>query len=112
MLTPPLSIAYRAEPPGAVRIHVTGEVDMDTCADLLAALLGCVDDPATEQVLLDMSGITFIDSSGIRALMEGHNRATQQDKTLRVVDWTPGTRRVFDLLGLADALEEGPGPGA
>ena len=81
---------------------------MDTYADLSGALLRCANDPATKQVLLDMSGITFIDSSGVRALMEGHHRATELGKDFWVVDWSPSTRRVFELLELADALERGP----
>ncbi len=84
---------------------------MDNYADLAAALRVCVNNPANKQVLLDLSGITFIDSSGVRALMEGHYLATQQGKEFWVVDWTPGTRRVFELLELADVLEQGPKSG-
>lgn len=81
---------------------------METCADLSAALLQCVNNSACRQVLLDLSGISFIDSSGIRALMEGHYLATEQGKGLWVVDWTPGIWRVFNLLDLADVLERDP----
>jgi anti-anti-sigma regulatory factor len=57
------------------------------------------------------SGITFIDSSGVRALMEGHYRATQLGKEFWVVDGSPSIRRVFELLELADALGRGPQTG-
>ena len=81
---------------------------METCADLSPAWLQCVNNCACRRERLSLRGLSFIDSSGIRALMEGHYLATEQGKGLWVVDWTPGIWRVFNLLDLADVLERDP----
>jgi anti-anti-sigma factor len=91
-----------------MRVCLTGEVDMDNSGDVFASLLWCVNSPNVSLVNLDMGGTTFIDSSGIRAVMESHYCATQEGKLLRVVAWTANVRRVFEILELADALERDP----
>jgi anti-anti-sigma factor len=101
-------IDFQAERPGVMRIRVTGVVDMDTAPDLFASLLWCSNDPSLSHVNLDMRDTTFIDSSGIRAIMEGHHAATMKGQVLRVVDWSLPVRRVFETLGLADALQPEP----
>jgi anti-anti-sigma factor len=91
-----------------MRVCVTGGVDMDNSADVFASLLWCIDNPGVIKVHLDMRGTTFIDSSGIRAIMECHYAALLEGKVFRIVDWTAPVRRVFEMLGLADALEPDP----
>ena len=50
-------------------IHVAGEIDMST-APALDALLNAVDGP----VLLDMTGVVFMDASGITVLLRHRHR--------------------------------------
>jgi anti-anti-sigma factor len=86
----------------------TGEFDMDNSADLTACLRRIIDDPNVSRVILDMRGTTFMDSSGIRAVMDAHHSAIQSDKLFEVANWTKTVRRVFEILELADALERDP----
>lgn len=57
-----------------------------------------------ECLVLDLSQLTFIDSSGIHVMLELQRRSTQQNVRLVIV---PGPRAVqcpFEILGLTDLL--------
>ena len=52
-------------------------------------------------VTFDLSELTFIDSSGVRALLQVV--AGLEHGSLILLDPTDAVRRVFDIVGLADA---------
>jgi anti-anti-sigma factor len=110
VLPQPYEISCRADGPGVVRVSLTGEFDLENSAELAAVLHEVADDPAVDRVTLDMAGTTFIDSSGVRAVMNAHHAACQGGKSFRVASWSRGVRRLFELLELADALEQDPDP--
>ncbi len=103
--TPPHRIEHQVERPGVIRVCLVGEFDIDNSAELAAALLRYVADPAVERVILDMGGTTFIDSSGIRAVTDAHYAAAQAGKDCRVAGWPRSVRRLFEILELAEALD-------
>jgi len=77
--------------------RVWGELDVASASDVFAAI-GKTVGPA--EVIVDLSEVTFIDSSGLAALV-----ALARAATVRVVapHGSP-PRRVLDLTGLASAL--------
>jgi len=93
-------IVESAELPGRVRVlSVAGEIDMLTSPDFEVAIdydLGHL--PAT--LVVDLSKVTFIDSSGLAALFGAHRRAACP---VRVVA-TRAIARVLDLIGMRDTL--------
>ena len=56
-------------------VTVSGEVDLSWSAEVRAAILAGLDDK--NPVLVDLSGVTYIDSSGIASFVEGYQRARQ-----------------------------------
>lgn len=50
---------------------------------------------------LDLSGLTFIDSSGVRVLVQALKRLRERGERLVLVAPPAHVKRVFDLLGLA-----------
>jgi anti-sigma B factor antagonist len=62
----PLTVAVNETAVGTV-VKVTGEVDMATAPLLHDAVLAT---PASQPVVLDLSGVGFIDSSGLRVLAQ------------------------------------------
>jgi anti-sigma B factor antagonist len=82
------------------RVSVAGELDIATAPQLLHRVGpdGTLDDSAS--ILLDLTAVTFIDSSGLRALLDAY--AAVGDR-LRVV---PGSacRRLLELVGMTDGL--------
>ena len=95
---------------GVVQLAVTGEIDMVTVGDLRAVFPGALTDDDVTGVVVDFAGVTFCDSSGIRALDEAYATAAQHGVWFRLVNLRPSVRRVFELVGVLEALTR-PAPG-
>jgi anti-sigma B factor antagonist len=94
-----LTTARRAHPTGAAVLAVTGELDHHTAQDLSQA----VDETpfgAQAPVLLDLTGLTYCDSTGITVLVAAYNRAQQADARLVFVGLNADLMRVFHIVGL------------
>jgi anti-anti-sigma factor len=85
------------------RYCLRGEVDIIEAprvrADLQAAIAG---DRA--HLVIDCSQLTFIDSSGVAALLETHRDLKAVGRHMLVVNVPEVPRRVFEVLGLSDLL--------
>jgi anti-sigma B factor antagonist len=95
---------------GVVRVAVTGEIDMATSQALATALREAVRTEDAKEVEVDLSGVTFMDSSGIRALVMSQGYATEHGVTLYATNPHPHVRRVLEITGLLTLLTE-PAPG-
>jgi anti-anti-sigma factor len=91
---------------GIVRVRVIGEVDLQTASALQEALLREVD--AGAEVLLDLSQVSFIDLSGLHAIIAAAQRAQSDRGALALGSpLPPQARRVIELAGLAELLHVG-----
>ncbi|WP_411072631.1 STAS domain-containing protein [Streptomyces sp. cmx-4-25] len=92
-----LSAAHRVV--DGVRVAtLSGEIDYDEKDVLREALL-----PAGEPVLpvvADMSGVTFLDSSGINTLLAVHQQVSDARGRLRIAAPADNVRRVLALIGV------------
>jgi anti-sigma B factor antagonist len=90
--------------PGAVTVRVSGDIDLDQMDELRDSIVVC-DDMVTPIVVIDLSGVTFIGSSGLRALIGA--KAILEAKGLRfcVDDCSPIVERVLEATGLRDNFE-------
>ena len=79
----------------------TGDLDLVSADDLADALDSAF--ASVPSVVLDLSDVTFIDSSGIAALV-----ATARTVELRICAASDVARRVIEISGLADALRLAP----
>jgi len=86
-----------------VVVSVQGEVDISTAPQLLEAISAALDGEG--KVVLDLAGMTFIDSQGIKVFVEAYKRA-RPGRASRVVLRSPRAqaRMVLELTGLADRL--------
>ncbi len=87
-----------------VCLDVSGEVDMASSAALDNAIREAVTAPGVKRVMVDLSKVTFLDSTGINTLVQGHQRATDRDITLHVVNPSRMALRVLDLTGVREFL--------
>jgi anti-anti-sigma factor len=84
---------------GRRQIQVSGELDLAALPDLEAAYSGlAVHDHET--VVLDLAGVTFIDSSGIHGLINAYEIHSER---LRIIA-SPEVARMIDLCGLRTLL--------
>lgn len=84
-------------------VRCRGELDMDT-ADMLTAVLNRVLTPGSRQVVLDLAGLDFLDSTGVRVLLNGLERARTVGSTLVVRRPQPIVERVLRISGIAGHL--------
>lgn len=86
-----------------VVLHVAGALDAHTVPDLRAELDVAL--AAMPPVLvLDLGGLGFLDSTGLRALVETRTVLAGRGATMRLRNATPTTRRLLDITGLSDVL--------
>ncbi|MFI6243088.1 STAS domain-containing protein [Micromonospora sp. NPDC050795] len=85
---------------GNVRLRLTGELDYDSAPELIAAAAGLRDDEAP--VLVDLTGVTLCDSSGLSALLVVHRAAG----AIRLTGVSPQLQRMLDRTGLTELLAE------
>jgi len=97
----PLRVRHDVDPSGSVRMILTGEIDVSS-VDLLARGLAAV--PATDSLVIDLAGVTFLDSTGLAALVVAHRRAAAAGRTLAVVNARGIVRRVLDITGMFPIL--------
>ena len=88
---------------GSSIIAASGEIDVATAPDLTAALDLMIDRGATA-ISVDMEHVTFIDSSGLGALVTALKRAQQTDATLTLVNLSGSARKVFEITGLLETF--------
>jgi anti-sigma B factor antagonist len=81
-------------------VALPAEVDMSNAERLREQLLAAIGEGATE-VVADMSGTTFCDSSGVHALLQARKCAVGRGGGLHVVTASRSVLRLFDLLGLS-----------
>ena len=55
-------------------------------------------------VRIDLRGLTFIDSSGVRGLLIAKNWAVSRGSRFSIIPGSPNVMRVFAMLGLLDKL--------
>ena len=88
----------------SVTVAVRGEVDQVTSAVLRALLLDVVEGQGNLSVALDVSEMTFFDSSGLAMLLDMHRRAVERGGSFMLHNPRPSTIRVFQLVGLSGIL--------
>ncbi|HWH11871.1 MAG TPA: STAS domain-containing protein [Solirubrobacteraceae bacterium] len=86
-----------------VRVVVEGELDLSTAPLLDAALIATEATPATT-ITLDIDGVSFIDSTGLRTLLEAHARSQQDGNRIRLTRGSPQAQRLFALAAVDDVL--------
>lgn len=85
---------------GSAVIVLIGELDMDTVPELAGVLDPLVENGPSE-VVLDFSGLSFIDSSGIAILVGAQNRLRDQGRRLVVRSPRSQAVRVLEITGLS-----------
>lgn len=79
---------------------VHGEIDADNCGDFGASLLE--DTASTPTLVVDLAGLTFIDSSGIGELLKVSEAARCRGQDLRFREPSPTVHRVLEITGLLE----------
>lgn len=88
-------------------VGVTGEIDVATAPALRDSVLGLLNRGAPSLVL-DLRGVTFVDSTGVGSLLRIHHRQALLGGSVHFVADQPAVLRVLDLMQLRRRLHVTP----
>jgi len=83
-----------------LRLLVSGELDLFREPDLRRALDDVLADTTPERLVLDVSGVQFLDSSGLRALLMCRDRARSLGVPLALAVAPGPVTRLLDVAGV------------
>lgn len=81
-------------------VTLEGEVDLYTAPEFREVLLQGIDEGA-RHVIVDLSSVTFVDSTALGVLVGGGQRLRLHDGSLLIVCGLDGIRRILEIAGLA-----------
>ena len=96
------SLAEDAGGDGERVIRARGELDIESTPDLERVLLRTR--PAGQRVVLDLTELKFMDSTGLRVLLRARAAADEGRWEINLRNVPPTIRRLFDMTGVQAAL--------
>ena len=115
-----LRVEVRRAEGGFAIVALQGEADLHTAPILRDGLEEAIE--TDSKVVVDLSGVSFVDSMMLSVLLGASRRARQRGTEVRIVVDDPHVRRIFELtlldrvlplyVDLAAALEGGESSGA
>jgi len=79
-------------------LELEGDVDLTCSPEVRKHVLACLE--AGKNLLVVLSAVTYIDSSGVASLVEGYQKAKKQDLKFGLVDVSSSAMSVFQLARL------------
>jgi anti-sigma B factor antagonist len=88
-------------------VRVEGELDLATAPQLRSRLGNLIAD-ADGPILLDLDGLTYVDSTGLCAVLTANSELRRHGRELRVIKASVPVRRLFELCGITDLISGDP----
>lgn len=85
-----------------VTVKLTGDIDLATADKVGEALADALSKGS--QIWVDLSGVTFLDSTGIRALVQAHRKAESKGAPLYVHGAQQWVAKVLEVTGVGPLL--------
>ncbi|MFG2056628.1 STAS domain-containing protein [Micromonospora sp. NPDC048930] len=95
-----MAIDTRDLGPGRVVLTPVGDLDMAGAPELDRALDAVLDRPALVEIVVDLAAVTFLDSTGVAALLRGAAEAVGRGAALRVTRPQPLVARVLRITSV------------
>ena len=89
-------------------ISLGGEIDIASAGAFNRALAAALWEADFETVVLDFAEVTFIDSTGIRILLDAYATGVEDGIRLVLLPGPPAVQRLFEICGLTKALPFAP----
>jgi anti-anti-sigma factor len=89
---------------GTATAALSGDFDMQATFTIEPALERALEEPDVRALVIDLSGLRFIDSTGLGVLIRIEGEAKRREIALSIVPGPADVHRVFEMAGLEDAL--------
>ncbi|MEA2213081.1 MAG: anti-sigma factor antagonist [Solirubrobacteraceae bacterium] len=96
-------VEVRTEGRAAV-VVVRGELDLATSPELEDQLRR-IWDTGSEQLVIDLRELEFMDSTGLSVIVKAHQRLTDEGRRLTLVRGSQQVQRLLDLTGVSERLQ-------
>lgn len=91
---------------GTIVVTLQGELDLDAAPEL-SQMLDQIPQGAAVEIVLDFSGLSFIDSSGVAALVAAQEKLLERGQHLSIRSPRRTALRVFEITDLVEFLHVG-----
>ena len=85
-------------------VCVSGEVDSTTAPGLGTCLLEVIARPGDGAIEVDLREVTFLDSTGLRLMLEEQSSAQADGWDFGAIDGSSAVKRLFDVTGLRSVI--------
>lgn len=89
---------------GRAVLSLSGELDLSTVPGAEESLLRLEGESGTELLVIDLSGLTFMDSTGLRFVLSACSRAAESARLIQILRGPEPVHRVFRLALLEERL--------
>ena len=89
----------------ALIVRLTGELDHGAAEEMRGELDGLIARTGTKRLILDLSGLEFMDSSGIGLIIGRYKRLRRRGGTVAVTGVNGRMDRLFKMAGLYQVVE-------
>lgn len=89
-------------------IRLSGELDLGVADHLRKALEDVLDREPARNLVFNLTGVSFIDSSGLGVLLGRYKRVSRNGGKVLIVSPQPQVHRILDLSGLLRIMSEFP----
>jgi anti-sigma B factor antagonist len=89
---------------GLAHVVLRGELDLST-VEKVEFELAALEEGEEQLLVLDLSGLTFLDSTGLRLMVTADQRAQKDGRRLVIVKGPETVQRVFSITKLDETLE-------
>ncbi|MEA2459578.1 MAG: anti-sigma factor antagonist [Thermoleophilaceae bacterium] len=90
--------------PDSVRVAVSGELDLSSALVFEDELRRIEGQSKQSLLVLDLSSLKFMDSTGLRLILSAHARAVNRGRKLAIVQGGDAVRRIFRITGVLERL--------
>jgi stage II sporulation protein AA (anti-sigma F factor antagonist) len=87
-------------------VRLTGELDHHTADDVRRQIDQELDNDRYPHVILNLGGLTFMDSSGLGVILGRYKRINEHNGTLVVCQLHPPIKKLFKLSGMFKIVNE------
>lgn len=82
-------------------VRIKGELDMHTADDLRQGIEKyLLDDPSLKNMILELKGVGFIDSSGVGVILGRYKTLRQRNGKMGAAALNPAIKRIFEISGM------------
>ncbi len=102
----PLQLTYEQKAPGVFTLQLAGSLDTDTYQDYEAEVDKLYAEfPVVKVIILDLEGLTYISSAGVRVILATKKRLKGMGGELGILHMQPQIEKVFAIIKALPSLQ-------